>query len=145
MNVPIVNPRYRANEAFQSVRMQALKSRFIDLLSGKPDQILNGFPHKQYIHSSKQYLGVKTIPTARITGSVARNHEFDRRFRPLKNHTQKRWTNILLSAQDNSWPPIIVYKIWDEYFVEDGHHRVSVANYLGMAYLEAEVWEYPNR
>jgi hypothetical protein len=27
--------------------------------------------------------------------------------------------------------------------VEDGNHRVSVANYLGRSFIDAEVWEHP--
>jgi hypothetical protein len=38
-------------------------------------------------------------------------------------------------------PPIDVYRIGDLYFVEDGHHRVSVARALGDTEIEARVRE----
>ena len=38
-------------------------------------------------------------------------------------------------------PPISVYRVGDRHFVDDGHHRVSVARSLGMAAIDAEVTE----
>jgi hypothetical protein len=37
-----------------------------------------------------------------------------------------------------------VHKVGDHYYVEDGHHRVSVARALGIAFIQAKVWEYPS-
>ena len=34
-----------------------------------------------------------------------------------------------------------LYKIGDAYFVEDGNHRVSVARYQGVQWIDAEVVE----
>jgi hypothetical protein len=40
-----------------------------------------------------------------------------------------------------SLPPIDVYRIGELHFVEDGHHRVSVARQLGLDAIEANVTE----
>ena len=40
------------------------------------------------------------------------------------------------------WPSIKVYQVGNLYFVEDGHHRVSVARQLRITLIEAEIWEY---
>jgi hypothetical protein len=37
------------------------------------------------------------------------------------------------------------FKVGENYYVEDGHNRVSVARALGMLSIRAEVWEYPIR
>jgi len=37
---------------------------------------------------------------------------------------------------------IVVHKIGEQYYVEDGHHRVSVARSVGMVFIEAKIWEY---
>lgn len=142
MSIPIVNQRYRANEAFRSFRLQAVKNTLRDLLSGKQDRVLNGFADKQALHAARTYQGIQPIPTRKISGSVSKNHEFDQSFRPLRNHTRDRWTAALIAAREDGWPPIRAYKLGEDYFVEDGHHRVSVANYLGMDYIDGEVWEY---
>jgi hypothetical protein len=36
-------------------------------------------------------------------------------------------------------PPIVLYKLGGRYFVLDGNHRVSVARYQGVQWIEAEV------
>jgi hypothetical protein len=97
------------------------------------------------MQEGRRYLGLRTIPVEQITGSVGRGRDFDRRFRPLKKHLRDRWAGAFLRSGTDSWPPISVNKVGETYFVEDGHHRVSVANYLGMLYVQAEVWEYPAR
>jgi hypothetical protein len=35
----------------------------------------------------------------------------------------------------------MLYKIGEAYFVEDGNHRVSVAHYQGVEWIDAEVTE----
>ncbi len=36
-------------------------------------------------------------------------------------------------------PPISVYRVGEQHFVRDGHHRVSVAHALGESLIEADV------
>ena len=43
---------------------------------------------------------------------------------------------------DSMLPPVILYKIKDDYYVYDGNHRVSVAKFLNFASIEAEVEEF---
>lgn len=95
------------------------------------------------LQAGRKYLGRQAIPVRQIKGSVGRGHDFDQKFRPLKKHLSDRWAQIFLLSDIDGWPPISVNKVGETYFVEDGHHRVSVANFLGMEYLQAEVWEYP--
>lgn len=87
--------------------------------------------------------GVKDIPVEQIVGTLSRDSDFDHKFRPLKSSLRDRWINVYLALENGGWEPIIVHKIGEQYYVEDGHHRVSVARSLGMAFIEAKVWEYP--
>lgn len=86
-------------------------------------------------------LGIKEIPVEKITGTVGRQDDFDCYFRPLKKHLRDRWVSIAVHFRDAGWPPIEVFKVGDDYFVLDGHHRTSYARNMGMMFLEAEVWE----
>jgi hypothetical protein len=79
---------------------------------------------------------------AEIVGTLNRDSDFDTHFRPLKKHNIDRWVNAYILREQDGWSPIIVHKLGDEFFVEDGHHRVSVAYDIGMEYIEAKVWEY---
>jgi hypothetical protein len=91
---------------------------------------------------SRKYLGLREIQVGQITGSLGRGRDFDPAFRPLKSHLRDRWVSVYLLAGNGGWEPVRLHKLGEDYYVEDGHHRVSVARQQGMAYVRAEVWEY---
>jgi hypothetical protein len=37
---------------------------------------------------------------------------------------------------------VSLYRLDDDYFVQDGHHRVSVARFHGSEWIDAEVTEF---
>lgn len=91
-------------------------------------------------------LGILDIPIKYIVGSAGGNKNFTRHFLPriADARSKERWRNIYtLAITGQGFPPIEVYKVGDVYFVEDGHHRVSVASYLGWQTLQAHVTEVP--
>lgn len=91
---------------------------------------------------NRNFAGVKDIQVEQIVGTLNREKDFDHKFRPLKNYLRDRWVNVYLSFEKGGWTPILVHKVGDKYYVEDGHHRVSVARSLGMEFIQAKVWEY---
>jgi hypothetical protein len=75
------------------------------------------------------------------TAEAAKSRTFDRRFRPASS-SRRRWERIWMAGRRGAaLPPISVYRLGDEHFVRDGHHRVSVARSLGMEAIDAEVTE----
>ncbi len=87
-------------------------------------------------------LGVQDIELKQVVGSVARSQDFTRHFWPCtKNKEAKeRWRGIYtLAVTGAGFPPVEVYQVGNEYFVEDGHHRISVAKYLGWDTIQAQV------
>jgi hypothetical protein len=51
-----------------------------------------------------------------------------------------RWTRVYQAmVEGDELPPIDVYKVDDNYYVIDGHHRVSVARSLGRPTINARV------
>jgi hypothetical protein len=87
--------------------------------------------------------GVKEIPVKSIVGSLSRTEDYDRQFRPLNPVLKERWINVHVLTESLGWEPITVYKVGDWYFVEDGHHRVSIARHSGWETIEARVYEIP--
>lgn len=84
--------------------------------------------------------GIQTVSIRQITGSQGRSHDFDRNFNPLNDHTRDRWLNIALARRKGiGLPPVELVKVGDEYFVRDGHHRISVARAYGESYIDAHV------
>ena len=75
-----------------------------------------------------------------VVGSSGRSHDFDRSFMPRQKHTRDRWLNVDRAYyKDIPLPPIELEQVGDNYFVVDGHHRISVARIHGLQYIEAHV------
>ena len=90
--------------------------------------------------------GIRTVPVAKIVGSVGRTRDFDKAFLPTRASAATRWKRVDRAFYgDEELPPVRLFKIGDEYFVEDGNHRVSVARYQGVEMIDAEVVELLTR
>jgi len=88
-------------------------------------------------------LGFRVVEIDKIVGSVNRYMDFDANFKPRINHSQERFQLVREALErDMILPPVKLYKIKDEYYVVDGHHRVSMARQLGQKYIDAYVTEY---
>lgn len=133
--------KHAVNESFNQSLWQARKSALISKVLGKSSSLKSYENVDADVKWQRSYLGLMTIPTGQITGTVGRHDDFDGRFRPLKSYLKERWVNIALRSRDAGWPPIEVIKVGTDYFVVDGHHRTSFAYSTGMAFMDAEVWE----
>ncbi|MGA7397035.1 MAG: hypothetical protein WBW62_06260 [Solirubrobacterales bacterium] len=92
--------------------------------------------------TGERHLGVIAIELDSIVGTVDRGRDFDRRFRPTSHRVRQRWEGIAVAMRKGkSLPPISVYRVGDMHFVEDGHHRVSVARQMGLEVIDANVTE----
>jgi hypothetical protein len=93
--------------------------------------------------ASRRAVGVRAIPLCSIVGTAepAKARVFDHSFRPAST-SRTRWERLWVAARRGApLPPISVYRLGEQHFVGDGHHRVSVARALGMAAIDAEVTE----
>ena len=87
--------------------------------------------------------GMRTVLVSQIGGSVGRCSEFDGDFMPLKASAEERWKRIDRAFHRGEvLPPVSLYKVGGFYFVLDGHHRLSVASYHGVEWIDAEVTEF---
>jgi DNA-binding Lrp family transcriptional regulator len=76
-------------------------------------------------------------------GSVGRYRDFDSRFRLLKGLPPERLERIKEAMrQGKSLPPVLLYRIKDDYYVLDGNHRVSAAKEFGWTSIQARIIEY---
>ena len=91
---------------------------------------------------AQRRLGLRPIPLDQIVGTVDSRRDFDRWFRPTSDRVRFRWERLALAQRRGvALPPIEVYCVRGQYFVLDGHHRVSVAYAAGQAVIEAYVTE----
>jgi hypothetical protein len=90
----------------------------------------------------ERQLGLRTIRLDTIVGTVDSRRDFDRHFRPTSNRVRSRWEQLALAERrGEAIPPIEVYRIGDLHFVNDGHHRVSIAAATGQQTIDAYVTE----
>lgn len=80
------------------------------------------------------------VPLAQIVGSAGRPKDFNRDFLPRPRVNPERWASVEMAIQAGiGLPPVELYRIGDVYFINDGHHRISVARVNGFGEIEANV------
>jgi ParB-like nuclease family protein len=130
---------------FFKLRTNARRELLWAKLMGKNTNLAS-FPEEAPEKSpNRKYMGTGDIPVERIVGTISRHGDFDYKFRPLNKHLLERWVNVHLTLEREGWSPILVHKVGENYYVEDGHHRVSIAQALGMSFIQARVWDYPSK
>jgi uncharacterized ParB-like nuclease family protein len=142
--------RIRANEDFQAARAQAFRRAILATLTRRGRGLLSMDKVLKAAGTlGRSDRGVQDIPIEKIVGSAAspsKATDFDPSFLPLSTRTRDRWTRIYREmAEGGELPPIDVYKLGDNYYVIDGHHRVSVARALGWDTISARVIEVQTR
>lgn len=93
--------------------------------------------------SNRRPAGLRAIPLESIVGTAepAKARVFDSRFR-VPESSRHRWERLWMASRKGApLPPISVFRLGEHHFVDDGHHRVSVAQAMGMVAIDAEVTE----
>lgn len=139
-------PRADVENDFLRARRRQVLARLAQRLRREPDDVNLILPFDEVVKAlgrvGEQRRGLQTIRLDRIVGSVDSMRDFDRRFRPTSNRVRERWERLALAQRrGESIPPIDVYQVGDLYFVEDGHHRVSIALAMGQKVIDAYVTE----
>jgi hypothetical protein len=82
--------------------------------------------------SGSMYRGRRTVEVSRIVGSVGKHEQFDQNFMPLPKASAEKWKRIDRAFRlGQELPPVSLLGLGGDYFVNDGHHRVSVARFHG--------------
>ncbi len=136
--------RIAAIERFEGARRRAQLNQLWGRFTKKRRSLLPFEPiYKRLLYPSGINLGIQQIPVRQIVGSLTRASNFDRDFRPLHRTQRARWVKVWALQAQRGWEPIVVHEIGGLYFVEDGHHRTSVARDAGLETIEAAVTSYP--
>ena len=134
-----------ADEFLRARRRQAL-ARLVQRLRRAPDDVNVILPLDEVLDAlgrrGERRLGLQTIRLDTIVGTVDSSRDFDRRFRPTSARVRERWERLALAQRrGEAIPPIEVYRVGDLHFVQDGHHRVSIAMAEGAISIDAYVTE----
>lgn len=86
------------------------------------------------------FAGTQTIGIHSITGTEGKSDVFDAEFYPIKETSRDRWVGIAReNLRGHTLPPVELLEVDGDYYVRDGHHRISVARSLGQVFIEANV------
>jgi uncharacterized ParB-like nuclease family protein len=142
--------RIRALEDFDAARFRAFRRAVGAILTRRARSLQSIEPVLDAAGlEGRAYGGIQEIPLDRIVGSAApasKTGDFDPAFLPVNRRLRDRWTRIYQAmVEGDELPPIDVYRVGGDYYVIDGHHRVSVARSLGRATINARVVEVKTR
>ena len=132
---------------FDRARRREAYRRFARAVTGRTAALPELDEIKERLRLFDQtYLGVRPIEVSKIVGTAGRNSDFDKDFLPRRQDVRERWRRIERAYPDGGFPPIVVYKLGDSYFVVDGHHRVAICRQQKIDFIDAEVTElHPRR
>jgi hypothetical protein len=139
-------PRADVADEFLRVRRRQALARLVQRLRRAPDDVNVILPLDEVLDAlgrrGERRLGLQTIRLDTIVGTVDSSRDYDRRFRPTSGRVRERWERLALAQRrGESIPPIEVYRVGDLHFVQDGHHRVSIAMAEGAKTIDAYVTE----
>jgi hypothetical protein len=133
--------RRKAIRQFRQAYSQGLANRFWSKLTGRDYHLGNLSERLKDVDvKSQHFAGTRTVQIDQILGSEGRSEDFDADFHPLNPHNEERWIGIATAQQlEVEFPPVDLIQLGDTYYVRDGHHRISVAKYLGQIEINAQV------
>lgn len=87
--------------------------------------------------------GTSMVPLDRIVGSVGRYRDFDSQFNPIRDQSgdDRQQAIVKRMREGKTLPPVSLYQIKDDFFILDGHHRVTAAKELGHTHINACILE----
>jgi nucleotide-binding universal stress UspA family protein len=131
-----------AKSDFREARQQAVLQQLVSNITGRPVDLLDYNEIRRHVGATGTTdRGLQQIPLDAIVGSVGRAQDFTRTFLPKSDEDGDRWVRVRKHVDRKGISPILVYKLGDVYFVNDGNHRVSIARQRGMKTIPAYVTE----
>jgi hypothetical protein len=139
-----------AQHDFLRARRRATIAKLVARLRGEPDDVGVILPYSEVLDAlgfvSERAIGLKVVQLDAVVGTIDRERDFDRRFRPTSGRVRSRWEQIAgAMRRGESMPPVDLLQIGEIYFVRDGHHRVSVSRALGRTDIDANVTQVVTR
>jgi hypothetical protein len=144
--VDLMNLEDQVDKDFALARRRARLGRLKALLLGRTirSTLLSSDEMRRTVSASGGvYQGRRTVEVSRIVGSVGKHEQFDQNFMPLSKASVEKWKRIDRAfCLGQELPAVSLLELGGKYFVNDGHHRVSVARFHRVEWIDAEVTEY---
>jgi hypothetical protein len=141
--VDLMNLEDQVEKDFIVARRRARLGRLKTLLlrrGARSTLISSDEIQRTVLTSGAMHRGRRTIELSRIVGSVGKHEQFDRTFMPLARASPEKWKRIdRVFRRGQELPPVSLLELGGDYFVHDGHYRVSVTRFHGVEWIDAEV------
>jgi hypothetical protein len=131
--------RRNAAFLFDMAYGRAVRRHIWAKLTGRKNELrsLSHYAIGKQMHRSAAVL---SVPLDQIVGSESRTKDFDAEFNPLRQHNRERWAGLLAALWSGiPLPPVELIQVGNEFFVRDGHHRISIAKATGQLEIEARI------
>jgi uncharacterized ParB-like nuclease family protein len=130
-----------AERAFAAVRRKARRQVRADRLRKRRATLI---PFDEVVdHSAmlpESHVRLEAVPLRQIVGSVGKAQHFTRSFHPATDDSLRRWKRAYAAAHGlRGYEPVELYEVEGDYYIVDGHYRVSVAKALGNDKIQATV------
>jgi hypothetical protein len=143
--VDLMNLEDQVEKDFTVARRRARLGKWKTLLlrRGTRSTLLSSEEIRRTVPASgAMYRGRRTLEVSRIVGSVGKHEQFDQNFMPLSRASPEKWKRIDRAFRlGQELPPVSLLELGGDYFVNDGHYRVSVARFHRVEWIDAEVTE----
>ncbi len=97
----------------------------------------------QFMLENGRDKGYLSVPLNMVVGSASEIQDFDTHFAPRSDKSLQRWSRIAkIYLLTQSLPAVDLIAVDGFCFVQDGHHRVSVARAFGLQFIDAHVIEF---
>jgi len=144
--VDLMSLAEQVDKDFSVARRRAMIRRLRATFSGRAGSgvLLDFHEVRRRIGASGGFQrGRCAVRVSRIVGGAGKCGQFDERFMPLRGASAERWKRIDRALRLGvELPPVSLYRLGGGYFVQDGHHRVSVSRFHGAEWMDAEVTEF---
>lgn len=129
---------------YQDIKRENWLRQKLSGLFGRPNHLMElsqALQKDKFVNLHR--LGFQTVEIDHIIGSENRADDFDDEFRPIKDYDEERWVRIAeLMILNVNLPAVELIKVNGNFFVRDGHHRISVAKNIGQKQIDANVFEW---
>jgi hypothetical protein len=88
---------HEGQSLFQGLRYGAVFEKVLGAVRGNPTFLCSfeGVRRDLQLHDAV-YQGIQEVPLSLIVGSVGRDHDFTRHFRPLRSELRDRWAGVYI-------------------------------------------------
>ncbi len=132
------DPAILAGKAFEQAFNRGRRGQVWARIFGHTHQL--ALLASQPVDAHPPVSGILSVPIRQIKGTLGRTADFDLDFNPLKEHCRSRWISILSAVLHGvSLPPVELVQVGPNYYVRDGHHRISVAKAIGQHAIDARI------